>query len=150
PRLRIRRRLHDGSVTPGQHASFLGKAHSPLPVTDDPNRPDFRLPELKIPANLSPDRLANRREVLRLIDRQSELLDYSATARGIHATYERALTMLTSPRLKQAFDLSAERESLRDRYGRTTYGQGCLLTRRLVKAGVRFVNVYFAPNIGGQ
>src|SRR5438093_1009446 len=40
--------------------------------------------------------------------------------------------------------------ALRARYSRTTYGQGCLLARRLVEAGVRFVTVYFAPNIGGQ
>src|SRR5207245_3140745 len=69
---------------------------------------------------------------------------------GIDATYHKALTRLTSPRLKKAFDLSAEPVSLRDRYGRTTYGQGCLLARRLVEAGARFVNVYFSSNIGGQ
>jgi hypothetical protein len=142
--------LRDGSITPGQHGSFLGKTYNPLLITEDPNRPDFRLPELKLPANLSLERLHNRREVLRLIDRQTELLDFSATARGIDAFYEKALTLVTSPRLKQAFDLSAEPETVRDRYGRTTYGQGCLLARRLVEARVRFVNVYFAPNIGGQ
>jgi uncharacterized protein (DUF1501 family) len=57
--------------------------------------------------------------------------------------------MLTAPGVKKAFDLSAEPESVRERYGRTTYGQGCLLARRLVEAGVKFVNVYFSPVIGG-
>jgi hypothetical protein len=142
--------LRDGSSTPGQHASFLGKAYNPLLITEDPNSPDFRLPELSLPANLSLERLENRREVTRLIDRQTELLEYSATARGIDATYQKALTLLTSPQLKKAFDLSAEPSSVRDRYGRTTYGQGCLLARRLVEAGARFVNVYFSSNIGGQ
>src|SRR6266581_1830055 len=118
--------IADGSITPGQHASFLGKGHDPLFIAQDPNSPNFSLPELSLPANLSIERLENRREVTRLIDRQTELLEFSATARGIDATYQKALTLLTSQRLKKAFDLSAEPVSLRDRYGRTTYGQGCL------------------------
>jgi hypothetical protein len=142
--------ISDGSVTPGQHASFLGKSYDPLLIRQDPNSPDFRLPELSLPANLTPERLANRREVLRLIDRQAELLDHSARARGIEASYEKALTMLTSAQVKQAFDLSSEPVAVRDRYGRTTYGQSCLLARRLVEAGARFANVYFAATIGGQ
>jgi uncharacterized protein (DUF1501 family) len=142
--------LRDGSITPGQHASFLGKAHDPFFISRDPNSPDFRLPELSLPANLTLDRLENRREVQRMIDRQSELLEFSARARGIDAIYEKALTMLTAPRVKKAFDLSEEPASLRAQYGRTTYGQGCLLARRLVEAGARFINVYFAASIGGQ
>jgi hypothetical protein len=142
--------IRDGSITPGQHASFLGKAHDPLLITQDPNSPDFRLPELSLPASLSLDRLENRREVLRLIDRQAEMLEFSAKARGIDAQYAKALSMVTSPRARKAFDVSAEPDAVRERYGRTTYGQGCLLARRLVEAGVRFVNVYFAATIGGQ
>jgi hypothetical protein len=141
--------IRDGSITPGQHASFLGKSHDPLFIGLDPNSPDFQLPELSLPVNLSLQRVQNRREVLRLIDRQAELLDFSATARGIDAHYDKALSMLTSPQVRKAFDLSAEPEKVRDRYGRTTYGQGCLLARRLVEAGARFVNVYFAQFIGG-
>src|SRR5262249_10809147 len=142
--------LRDGSITPGQHASFLGKTYNPLFIDQDPNAPDFRLPELSLPANLSIDRLENRRQVLRLIDRQSELVEISAAARGADAFYDKALSMLTSPKVKKAFDLASEPAAVRDRYGRTTYGQGCLLARRLVEAGVRFVNVYFAASIGGK
>jgi hypothetical protein len=142
--------LHDGSLTPGQHASFLGKAHDPLLITQDPNSSDFRLPELSLPASISPERLATRREVLKLIDEQSDLMETSARARGIDETYRKAMTMLTSPGVKTAFDLSAEPDALRDRYGRTTYGQSCLLARRLVEAGAKFINVYFAGSIGGQ
>jgi Protein of unknown function (DUF1501) len=141
--------IRDGSVTPGQHASFLGKGHDPLFVGQDPNSPDFRLPELSLPSGLSPERLENRRAVLEMIDRQGELLEHSAKARGIDETYAKALSMLTSPGVKKAFDLSAEPKAVRERYGRTTYGQGCLLARRLVEAGVKFVNVYFSQSIGG-
>jgi uncharacterized protein (DUF1501 family) len=104
---------------------------------------------LSLPGNLSLERLGNRREVLRLIDRQTQLLELSAKARGIDAHYQRAMTMLSSSAVKKAFDLSAEPDAVRDRYGRTTYGQGCLLARRLIEAGARFINVYFAPFIGG-
>src|SRR6516164_3491821 len=133
--------ISDGSITPGQHASFLGPQYDPFFMRQDPNADDFRLPELSLPANLSADRLGDRREVLGLIDRGTELLEFSTRARGIDAYYQRALTMLTSPAFRRAFDLSAEPQSLRDQYGRTTYGQGCLLARRLVEAGVRFITV---------
>ena len=141
--------IRDGSITPGQHASFLGKAHDPLFIAQDPNAADFRLPELSLPDSLTLERLENRRAVLKLIDKQSELLEFSAKARGIEEAYGKALSMLTAPGVKKAFDLSEEPVAVRQRYGRTTYGQGCLLARRLVEAGVRFVNVYFAQFIGG-
>jgi hypothetical protein len=142
--------IRDGSITPGQHASFLGKAHDPLFFTEDPNQDDFTLPELTLPENLSLDRLTARRGLQQLIDRQSRLLDYSAEARGFDTYYQKAINMLTSDRVRKAFDLSAESPELRDRYGRTTYGQSCLLARRLVQAGVKFVTVYFSNSIGGQ
>jgi hypothetical protein len=142
--------IADGSITPGQHASFLGKAHDPLFIPQDPNAQDFALPELSLPANLSYERVTARRELQKLIDAQAHMLDYSAAARGLDAYYERALAMLHSPRLREAFNLSAESASVREAYGRTTYGQGCLLARRLVEAGTKFVTVYFSDNIGGQ
>jgi hypothetical protein len=142
--------IRDGSITPGQHASFLGPGNDPFFITQDPNSPDFRLPELSLPESLNPQRLEDRREVMRLIDHSTQLLEISARARGIDAHYQRALSMLTTPGFRRAFDLSAEPASVRERYGRTTYGQGCLLARRLVEAGVRFVTVYFAATIGGQ
>ncbi len=142
--------ISDGSITPGQHASFLGKSHDPLLITQNPNSPDFRLPELSLPANLSAKRLADRRSMMQLIDEQSQLLDLSARARGIADHYERALSMLQSPGVRRAFDLSSEPPAIRERYGRTTYGQACLLARRLVEAGARFINVYFSQSIGGD
>jgi hypothetical protein len=142
--------IRDGAVTPGQHASFLGKGHDALVVTEDPAAADFRLPELQLPSGLSPERLQNRREIQQLINGQAKVLEQSAKARGADAYYERVLEMLATPRVRQAFDLSAEPRPLRERYGRTTYGQSCLLARRLVEAGVKFVNVYFDETIGGQ
>jgi len=142
--------IGDGTITPGQNASFLGKVHDPLWVTRDPNKADFKLPELNLPAGLTYERLMHRRSIQKIIDKQSSLLEHSAQARGMDAYYEKALAMLDSPKLREAFNLSAEAEAVRDAYGRTTYGQSCLLARRLVEAGSKFVTVYFSPNIGGD
>lgn len=142
--------IRDGSVTPGQHASFLGKTHDPFFFNQDPAAPDFGLPELSLPADLSIERLEGRRELQKLVDQQSRLLDHSAAARGLDQYYEKALGMLNSTRLRDAFNLASEPQAMRDAYGRHTYGQSCLLARRLVEAGARFVTVYFSENIGGQ
>ncbi|PYK99115.1 MAG: DUF1501 domain-containing protein, partial [Verrucomicrobia bacterium] len=128
--------IGDGTITPGQGASFLGKVHDPLLVTRDPNKQDFKLPELNLPANLSYERLMHRRSIQKIIDKQSSLMEHSAQARGMDAYYEKALAMLDSPKLREAFS--------------TTYGQSCLLARRLVEAGTKFVTAYFSPNIGGD
>lgn len=141
--------IADGSITPGQHASFLGKGHNPLFVNQDPSRPDFRLPELTLPENLGVERLENRTDLLRIIDEQSELLEQSLMAKGLDENYQKAAAMLTSPRFKMAFDLTKESKATRDAYGRTTYGQSCLLARRVIEAGAKFVNVYYARSIGG-
>ena len=117
----------------GAFAAFADTPADPAPSTDTTSTP-----------------VLDHAHVQRLIDRQSELLDTSARGRGIDANYQKALTMLTSPQIKKAFDLSQEPPHVRDSYGRTTYGQSCLLARRLVEAGAKFINVYFAASIGGQ
>jgi len=142
--------IRDGSIVPGQHASFLGKKHDPLFFLEDPNAADFRLPELSLPGNLSVQRLQRRRDVQRLVDQQAKLLEFSAAARGFDDYYQRAISMLTSDRVRQAFDIASESDAVREMYGRTTYGQSCLLARRLVEAGVKFVTVYYSNSIGGR
>src|SRR3954469_25397403 len=142
--------IGDGTITPGQGASFLGKMHDPLLVTRDPSKPNFALPELKLPAGVTYERLMHRRSIQKLIDGQSRLLTNSAQAQGMDNYYEKALAMLDSPRLREAFNISSEPEKVRDTYGRTPYGQSCLLARRLVEAGTRFVTAYFSPSIGGD
>src|SRR5207247_9004095 len=133
-----------GALTPGKGADVLGKRHDSLLVQRDPNKPDFKLPELSLPAGITYERLMHRRSIQKIIDKQSSLLEHSAQARGMDAYYEKALSMLDSPKLREAFDLSAESEPVRDSYGRTPYGQSCLLARRLVEAGTKFVTAYFA------
>jgi hypothetical protein len=142
--------IADGSVTPGQHASFLGKRHDPFFFQDDPNQEGFKLPELSLPGDLELERMQRRRQLQRLVDEQARLLDRSVQAQGFDDYYEKAIAMLTSEKVRAAFDIESEPDEVRDRYGRTTYGQSCLLARRLVEAGVKFVTVYFSRSIGGR
>lgn len=142
--------ISDGSVTPGQHASFLGKNHDPLTILQDPNAANFALPELSLPQGIPFERMQARRELQQLIDQQARMLEFSPQARGFDGYYDRAIGMLQSPKLREAFNLAAEPAKVREAYGRSTYGQSCLLARRLVEAGTKFVTVYFSPGIGGQ
>jgi uncharacterized protein (DUF1501 family) len=119
-------------------------------MTADPNAATYQPPELMLPDDVSPARLEDRRRLLALIDAQSRMLDESAAAKGADAAYTRAVELINSATVRRAFDLSSESETTRDAYGRHSFGQSCLLARRLVESGVKFVNVYFSNSIGGQ
>jgi uncharacterized protein (DUF1501 family) len=97
--------------------------------------------ELSLPADLPPDRFEDRRALLALLDARSRRADRLARVGAMSAYQQRALDLLRSRQVQRAFDLWRESAALRERYGRTTLGQSLLLARRLVEAGVRFVNV---------
>jgi hypothetical protein len=139
--------ISDVTTTPGQGGGFLGKAFDPLLLDQNPNRPAFRVPELALPDGISPGRLADRQSLLAQIDAQTRALD--ADQLGLDPFHRRAADLLAAPAVQRAFDLAREDPRLRDAYGRTTYGQSCLLARRLIEAGVRFVTVQFSRYIGG-
>jgi hypothetical protein len=141
--------VRDGSITPGQRASFLGADHDPLVVLADPNAANFDIPELSLPSDVSLGRLEQRREMWRMLDGQQSTFESDAVL-GLNTSYGKAYNLLVGEGVRAAFDLTQESAATRERYGRTTYGQGCLLARRLVEAGVRFVNVYFSDTIGGR
>ncbi len=135
--------------TPGEFAGFLGKAYDPLFVTSDPNSPAFDVRELALPAEVSAERVADRDGLLSDLQGLSRLADQFDAVRGMSAHHARAVGLLTSGATQQALDVGREPDRVRDRYGRTTYGQSVLLARRLVEAGVRFVTVYYSAGIGG-
>jgi uncharacterized protein (DUF1501 family) len=130
-----------GNLTPGQFAGFLGRRYDPLAVLKDPSAPGFDSAELSLPADVPAERLDDRRALLRLVDARAKALERSAGARALDAYQERAVKLLTGPAVKRAFDLTREPAALRERYGRDTLGQSCLLARRLVEAGVKLVTV---------
>jgi uncharacterized protein (DUF1501 family) len=86
-------------------------------------------------------RMEQRRSLLKLADQYFRQFDTAGVVDKMNTRYQTALTLISSERAKQAFDIAAESEEVRERYGRTSTGQGCLLARRLVENGVRFVSV---------
>ena len=124
----------------GQDAGFLGAGNLPFRIYD-PTEPFEKLAAaITPPASISEDRLNLRRDLLREVDRYQKAIE-SADTRVYDSAYERAFSLVTSPRVKQAFDLSKEKTAIRERYGMTQFGQGLLMARRLVESGVRMVQI---------
>ncbi len=120
--------------------STLGSAAAPLEV-HDPTDARAALAEMTLRHDMDPGRLDDRTGLLHAVDGLRRLADGSDAVRAQDGLYRRALTALTSTRVRDAFDLAREPDDLRDRYGANTFGQSCLLARRLVEAGTRFVEL---------
>ncbi len=134
--------LSSGVLTwPGQHAGFLGSRHDPWQIVGDPNKPDFRVGSLQLAEGMEMPRFANRQTLLDELNRQQRGLCETAECRRLTDEQQLAVSVLTSNKLTQAFDLNLESKDVRDRYGRHTYGQSLLLARRLVQVGVPLVQV---------
>jgi hypothetical protein len=131
----------EGATFPGQDAGFLGPRFDPWRLVGDVTAPGFGPADLTLPENLSLRRLSHRSELLEAIDRQRRDLDRRAATAPLDEFRRRAVELLTSTTCRRAFDLGQEDPRLRDRYGRTLMGQGMLLGRRLVEAGVPLVQV---------
>lgn len=129
--------MYNVVMLPGQTAGFLGAAHNPFQVTQDPSAADFRVGELQLPVDLSAARLEDRQRLLSSIAATNPTND----AKPMNVYQERAFNLLRSEEVRRGFDLGAESPAVRDRYGRHKLGQSLLLARRLVEAGVQFVNV---------
>ena len=126
----------------GGTAGYLGIAHNPFEIHGDPNAADFTVRDLTPPGGMSLARVDLRRAALHRIDSFQRQLDRQpAVLNAFDRYYENALNMITSPATQRAFDLQREAPSVRDDYGRTDFGQSCLLARRLIEAGTRFVTV---------
>ena len=139
-----------GIDRPGQHAGFLGPAHDPYRVSSDPNLPDYSPGNFMPDPGVSGDRLAGRRALLERLDQQSRRLEREATARSLDPYYARAYDLVSSTAAQKAFDVAAEPDKVRDRYGRHAFGQSALLARRLVEAGVRLVQVNWVRHDSGK
>ena len=131
---------------PGQFGGWLGRGADPWPLTCDPFAAQFGIPELSLPGDVAPLRFDDRRSLLEQVnghlDRQSV---------GAHATYQhQAIDLVRSSAARKAFDLDAEPAAVRDRYGRHKFGQSVLLARRLVEAGVTFVQVNWPREKGDE
>jgi uncharacterized protein (DUF1501 family) len=126
---------------PGQNSGFLGPSYNPFQVTRDPSAAGFRVDELLLPDDLTPARLDARQSLLAGIDARSLEANQTAGGNSMSVYREKAFALLRSDAVRRAFDISQEAPAIRDRYGRHKLGQSLLLARRLVEAGVRFINV---------
>jgi hypothetical protein len=162
-------RRRDPRMNAGPYGAFLGRAFDPLwtdfegealrtqryhfggqvAIELDPYggvKPDCRFLFSRsdsLPPDVTLDRLARRRSLLTQFDQARRHLDAQDRVRAFNRTQQLALSMATSGKLRRALDLSREPRSVRERYGMTLFGQGCLLARRLVEAGGRFVSVFW-------
>lgn len=117
---------------------FLNSRFAPFSVGGDPAKPQFQVKDLDLYRGISLDRLKHRKDLVQQLDRFSGLHEGEGNS-GL----EQAFRMVNSKQAREAFDLDAEAVTDRNRYGRKTVGQSCLLARRLVERGVPFVTVNY-------
>lgn len=124
--------------------NFLGAKYAPFVVPDDPNSKSFQVRDVTVPGKLLGDRITGRTEIRKQVDQLQRFADRSTgdPALAFDEYYEQAYSIVTSPEAKKAFDIHSESDKVRDRYGRNSFGQRALLSRRLVEAGVPFVTLY--------
>jgi hypothetical protein len=132
---------------PGQFAARLGLEYDPMYVLGQFERPlDFVVPALTLQGDVDAGRLGSRRNLLQVIDASARSVEETAQNRHFSRQQEKAFSMLSSPQIKAAFDISKEPPSVRDRYGKTLNAMSVLMARRLVEAGVPFVTVFTKEN----
>ena len=130
-----------GNMPHGQDAGFLGKAHDPFVLDADPSKKDFKVPDLLPPREIGEARLQRRRDLRQVVEDTVRKFESSEAAKLMDSNFADAYRLMTSTQAREAFDLSQEPMKVRERYGMTRFGQCCLLARRLVERGVRFVTV---------
>jgi hypothetical protein len=137
--------VHDAGVNelPGQGAGFLGGRYAPLLFEADARRAGFPAPDVFAPDDLDAGRLDGRQALRAKLDGRLAAFEANGQLASLDGHYQRAFDLLRSQAARRAFDLEAEPPTARDAYGRHLFGQGCMLARRLVEAGVDLVSVYW-------
>ena len=131
----------DGSVWPGQDSGWLGHAADPWLFNCEPASPAFDVPQFRLAADVTLDRLSERRTLLSQLELQWRQLEHARRYEKYGGEQRQVFDLLTTARARNACDLNLEPEATRDRYGRNQFGQSVLLARRLVEADVQFVQV---------
>jgi hypothetical protein len=143
-------RRSNGTVLHGQLPGFLGGKHASFVVDQPLTAKDVQIEALRRADDLPAVRLTARRDLREQFDAHRRIAGQSAEAASLDAYYHRAFDLLAGPRTAGAFDLAAEPEKVRDCYGRTEFGQRCLLARRLAEAGVPMTNVSYCHTPSGS
>lgn len=143
-------RRSNGTVLHGQLPGFLGRAYDHFAVDQKLRAEDVRVEAVQPSDELTRLRLTNRASLLKQFDQHARMLESSASARDLNSFYHRAFDLLSGEKTRQAFDLASESAAKRSQYGRTEFGQRCLLARRLAEAGVPMVNVSYCHTPSGS
>jgi hypothetical protein len=130
-----------GNMPHGQDAGFLGKAHDPFVLNADPSEPNFEVPDMLPPDYISSMRVDRRLKWRDMIDEAVKHFEEVPDAKLLDTTFHQAYTLMSSEKARAAFDLTQESDDTRKRYGQNRFGQSCLMARRLIEGGVRFVTV---------
>jgi hypothetical protein len=130
-----------GNLPHGQTAGYLGKQYDPFVLNADPNDKNFTVPDLLPPDYISSVRASRRQRMRDAVEGEMADFEKQAQAKQMDDNFNLAYRLMSSPQAREAFALDKEPVSVRDRYGRTRFGQSCLLARRLIERGVRFVTV---------
>lgn len=130
--------------------AYVGDAYSPFVVSGDPNAPQFTVPNIGLTDNREVQRLGRRASLRQTLDTLERSFDQQRELEALDAFETRAMTLLTSAKTKEAFDLTREDPRTRDRYGRNTWGQQLLLARRLVEAGVDVLTTSLSGPLCGR
>ncbi len=136
-----------GVIGKGGTAGFMGRAYDPYtlyPTGDDLDMAKMdriRVDDLQLRAEVPQDRLARRAQLRDTVNASLQELDRAVSKYALDEYYDKALSLVLSGKAREAFNLEAESAETRDKYGRNTFGQSCLLARRLIEAGTRVVQV---------
>jgi hypothetical protein len=133
----------NGTTIHGQTPGFLGEKHSSFAVDQKLLPADVEVQAIKPNPELTSLRLQSRRSLLKQFDESREILDQSATAKNVDTFYQKAFGLLSSEETRKAFLLRDEKPTTRERYGKSEFGQRCLLARRLAEAGVPMTTVSY-------
>ncbi|MCA9069382.1 MAG: DUF1501 domain-containing protein, partial [Planctomycetaceae bacterium] len=131
-------------IRPGYFGgNYLGVQHDPFETVSDANSANFKVQNINLPNGLDIKRLEDRRGLLSQFDVLRKEVDQTGMMDAMNRFEQSAFEMVTGPEARKAFDIHSEDPRLRDRYGRTSWGQSTLLARRLVEAGSTFVTCHF-------
>ncbi|MCU0797090.1 MAG: DUF1501 domain-containing protein [Akkermansiaceae bacterium] len=123
------------------NSGFLSSAYGPFALGSDPAQGNFQVRDLNLPGNVSEERFARRRSLLETVDHHFRSMEESDAIDSMDAFYQHAYKLISSEKAREAFNLKAETDAMKDLYGRHAPGQRLLLARRLIEAGTRFVSI---------
>jgi len=131
-------------------STYLGPAYEPFRVTGDPSQPNFQVPNVGTSDESQLSRLSSRVTLKQQLDKLKRSTDIASSLNAFDQFESQALNLLTSRQAREAFDLTQEPESVRQRYGMHQWGQQLLMARRLVEAGVEIIATEFDGPLCGR